>query len=58
MKSGKLSAVRLPACAEASAGRRRLSEFSRGDFFAPSLRRSEMGSNYFKNGARKLDSSV
>gem|GEM_PF-6340863 len=46
-KNLKLSAVRLPACADASAGRRRLSvirrllhslrsrvaEFSRGDFF-------------------------
>ncbi|MDP3093930.1 MAG: hypothetical protein Q8N16_04235 [bacterium] len=29
---GKLSAVRLPACTEASAGRRHLSEFSRGEF--------------------------
>jgi len=32
-KNLKLSVVQLPACAEASADRRRLSEFSRGDFF-------------------------
>jgi len=33
-KNLKLSAVRLPACAETSAGRRRFSAFSRGDFLA------------------------
>jgi len=39
--------VRLPACAEASAGRRRLSDFSRGVFFAATG--GENGSHYFKN---------
>ncbi|OGF51521.1 hypothetical protein A3I27_01290 [Candidatus Giovannonibacteria bacterium RIFCSPLOWO2_02_FULL_43_11b] len=40
--------VRLPACAEASAGRRRISDFSRGAFLAPPWR-GENGSHYFKN---------
>jgi len=49
--AGKLSAVRLPACAEASAGRRRLSvrqlADSRGDFLAAASAnwRSEMRSD-------------
>jgi len=44
-KNLKLSAVWLPACAEASVGRRRLSEFSRGEFSG------KMRSDQFKNTA-------
>jgi len=38
-EGGKLLSVRLPACAEASAGRRRILDFSRGDFLAAALLR-------------------
>ncbi|MBI2670298.1 MAG: hypothetical protein HYX20_04105 [Candidatus Yanofskybacteria bacterium] len=48
----KLSSVRLPACAEALAGKRRLSDFSRGAFLAAAG--GENGSDYFKNTGQKL----